>query len=261
MPDSSKHDWRHLFKEHLASARVSILHQVLASENSSLNVDSTSRILISNVDTAEILLHWYTDETHEPAHPPPSITIAQELAESSDLASRGRHLQSVAQVRSIEDLTEGDFTHAILHIHTDRGESDVLRLLHRIHDSLTPGGALVLSRRKRDGVAGILHAAGIRVPGRPDANANTSEPDKTLPNLALKAGFDRERILELEKSHLATGKDAEDLLSALQSALALSLGNCKNGSHWEAEFDAATVREMGEHGGLLLLASVIIVRK
>ena len=184
MSDPAIPDWRSLFKAHLASARVSVLRQVLESERGPLNITPTSRILVSNFDTAGALLEWYT-EMNNFVEPLPRIAVIKEHAELNVLHG---YLQPVAEMRSIRSIADNEFTHAILHVHTDLGDNELVELLGLVHYSLVSDGVLVLSRRKRDGMAEILHAAGVKVPGRKSGDADSTsiaKEDETFMSLEL----------------------------------------------------------------------------
>jgi hypothetical protein len=172
-------------------------------------------------------------------------------------------LQSGIRVKSTDQLGENKFTHAFLHVHTDKSERDILDLLRQVYQLLGPNGKLVLSRRKRDGFAEILHAAGMQVPGR-QQGSNVSPPsdqDDGLAALVAEAGFPRSEILRTEKSHLTIQFRSDAFLVGAKSALVPNLGSCDEGAGWKAAFDDAANREIAEHGGVLLTASVVVATK
>lgn len=261
MSTLSSRSWRDIFKNHLASARVSVLAQLLRDETP-WNIDANSTILTSNVDTAAEILQWYTD-SHERGLPMPAIVIAQELAETTNVESLTTRFHSSTRIRSLEQLCDNEFTHAFLHIHTDRSEHDLLKLFQQVYKLLASNGKLIVSRRKRDGLADILHAAGVQVPGRRKVSsaATPGVEDDGLALIASRAGFPRNQITFLEKPYTLQGEQLQHLLDEMKLALTPNLGSCNNGGRWRLDFDNAAKREMAEHGGISLTANVIVATK
>jgi hypothetical protein len=217
---------------------------------------------MSNVDTAAEILQWYTD-SHEHGLPRPAIVIAQELAETTNVKSSSTTLQLATRIRPLEQLGDNEFTHAFLHIHTDRSEHELLRLFQQVYKLLAPNGKLIVSRRKRDGLAVILHAAGVQLPGREQGSgcATSRVEDDGLALIASQAGFSRKRIISLEKPYSLQGEQLQHLLDDTKVALTPNLGSCNDGGGWRLDFDNAAKRETTEHGGIFLIANVIVATK
>jgi hypothetical protein len=258
---SSRH-WRDVFKHYLASARVSVLAQLLRDEIH-WNINANSTILMSNVDTAVEILQWYTD-SHKHGLPIPVIVIAQELTETTNIEPLNKRLPSAAQIRSLEQLGDNEFTHAFLHIHTDRSERDLLKLFQQVHKLLGANGRLVVSRRKRDGLANILHAAGVQLPGRQQGSGFATsrlDDDDGLALIASQAGFSQNRIIGPEKPYILQGEQLQHLLDDMRVALTPSLDSYNGGSGWRSDFEKAARKEMTEHGGISLIATAIVATK
>lgn len=246
--------WRSLFRQYLASARVAVFDQLLRDEIQ--GIDGTSKILISNVDTTERLLERYTELSGSTGLP--SIVVAKELTETTALDQLNDQQQSATRIISLEQLGRSDLTYAFLHIHTDRSELDILRLLRQVYDSLATNGKLFVSRRNRDGLEKILHAAGVKVPGW--ASSLDGSEDR-LRALAAEAGFRQNGIRTLEKTYLASSDELQLSIEGFRTTLAAELDSCEPDSGWRATFDSAAHVEMTEHGGVLLIANVLIATK
>ena len=261
MSSYSRDSWRIIFKNYLASARVSIFRQVVQDELY-MEFDSNAKILMSNTDTAIELLKLFAQSNDEEASLP-VVIIVQELTETNYKHDNDEKRQNAISVLSIDQIGEHELTHAFLHIHTDKSERDIIDLLRAVFQLLGPNGKLILSRRKRDGFAEILRAAGLQVPGR-QQGSNVSSPsneDDGLTSLVAEAGFLRNKISSIEKSHLAMQGPSDTFLEGVKSALEPNLGPCDERAGWMAMFDDAASREIAEHGGVLLVANVVMATK
>lgn len=262
MSTSPSLSWRNLFRRYLASARVSVLAQLLQ-DDIFHNFDSTSTLLMSNVDTATELLRWYA-EVHEHGSSMPVLLIAQELSETTDIEPLNKRFGLTADVQSPQQLgSYSNLTHAFLHIHTDRSEHDVLNLLQRVYGLLTPDGKLAISRRKRDGLADILYAAGVPVPGRRRGcgTATPTSEDDGLASIASAAGFAPNQITSLEKKYILQEEQSQRFLDDVKAVMTLSINYRNNDEQCGSKFDNAVEREMKEHGGILLVATVVVATK
>ena len=262
MSSYSRDSWRVIFKNYLASARVSIFRQVLQDELD-MDVDSNSKILMSNTDTAVELLKLFAQSNDEEASLP-VVIIAQELTEANyQHDNDDERRQKAISVLSVDQLRKHKLTHAFLHIHTDKSERDILDLLRLVFQRLDPNGKLILSRRKRDGFAEILHDAGVQVPGRQQRSdvSSPSNEDDVLTSLVAEAGFLRNKISSIEKSHLVMEGPSDTFVLDVKRALEPTLGPCDEGAGWKAMFDDAATREIAEHGGVLLVANVVMATK
>lgn len=231
-----------------------MLDQLLQDEIQGM--DSTSKILMSNADTTSRLLERYEEFNEGPALP--SIVIAEELTESTTLDQLSVRQQSAARIVSLENLGAKELTHAFLHIHTSRSEQDIHLLLREVYDSLATNGKLFVSRRKRDGLAEILHASVVEVPGR---KSNAELLQDRLAAIATEVGFLNTNMRSLEKSYLVSNDELVSFLGHLRTTLAVELDPCEPGSGWRADFDDAADSETTEHGGVLLIADVLMATK
>jgi hypothetical protein len=250
--------WRSVFRQHLTSARLSVLDQILSTV-SGLTIDASSKILISNTDAAERLLNWYTEFNNEATLP--SIVIAQELTETTVIDPCNAILQSAARILPLEHLSGHKFTHTILHIHTDRSQDSILQLLTEMHRLLATGGQLILSRRKQDRLAEILHTAGVHVPGGKGDLPKADPLDERLAMLVAEAGFAQSGISKRQESYIVSSEGLEQLFGILKTALSAELGVCAEGSGWKARFDDTIDREATGRDGTLLVADVLIATK
>ena len=227
-----------------------------------MKIDTNSKILMSNIDTAIELLKLYAEASNKEASLP-YVVVAQQLTEANSQYDNNERLQTAIRVESMDQFGDNEFTHAFLHVHTDKSERDILDLLRQVYQLLGPNGKLILSRRKRDGFAEILHAAGVQVPGRQEGSnvSPASDQDDGQVVLVAEAGFPRNEILSIEKSHLTMQYRSDAFLIDVKSALVPDLGPCDEGAGWKAAFDDAANREIAEHGGVLLTASVVVATK
>ncbi len=139
-----------------------------------------------------------------------------------------------------------------------------MKLFEHVYETLALNGKLVVSRRKRDGLAGILSAAGVQVPGRQQESSMAVpklEQDDGLALIASVAGFTRDQVMSLEKSYMLEGEPLQYLLDGMKAALLPSLGPCDDGGGWRRDFDDAARREVTQHGGVLLIANIMAATK
>lgn len=252
--------WRGLFKDYLATARISILNQFL--EDSDLGIQPESVILMSNVDTAAILLQWHS-ATNKTSHGLPETLIVRELAETTNIDDIDAQLRPAIRSVPTVELKHHRASHAIMRIHTDRTEGELLDLLQQFNDSLAPDSKLILWQRNRDGLAEIFHAAGLQVPGGLGTSGGSVYESRLchgLRSTVEKSGF-YTQVQECEYSYVAYQTHPQHLTDELKRLFSASLGECEEHKGWEQRLGHAVSKEVAAYTGVSLTAAVVTATK
>jgi SAM-dependent methyltransferase len=164
------------------------------------------------------------------------------------------------------EFPNGHFSHSILSF-SIYNMSDPLKCLQEVRRTLQDGGLAALVTFKRFGAAEVMRAAQKMVrPDLPPMFVPREEfmQEGVLADLAVEAGFDREKMSMSSRRVVVAGEDLDNLRSffpGLISQPARKGWTEEENARWPEVIEEAVQGEIKQYGGVLFEAWVVLARK
>ncbi|EME84273.1 uncharacterized protein MYCFIDRAFT_210837 [Pseudocercospora fijiensis CIRAD86] len=237
----------------LLPSRQALLQAVLVDQYPKLNLNASSTILTTTIESAQTLTKWLLDQQHDM---PRSVILTEPVGRNHKFEAS---LQKAANLIPVVKVQDESVTHAFSHIATYK-KSETLVTLKEIFDALIPKGVAIVTVAKRNPVEEIVLST-FKSTGRRGSSGSVREfvEESGLRSLAEQAQFELGKIRVSEKQVVIEGEDLVGLKGSVEKILDGILSQTGDGHSWENTFDQAWSAEVERGGGRLVIEAYVLV--